>query len=292
MSLQAKPTVVVIARNEGANLRKTVQDLEDTLPGHGEIVVVDDGSSDGSADHLARRRGQVRLKRALGVGVARARNLGAAHARGDVLVFADAHIRLAAGWCQPLLDLLDDPGVGAAAPAVAGIRPRTQLGYGLTFQGPDLSVRWQRKRSSSPFAAPILPGCCHAMRKDTFEATGGWDEGMLHRGGVDNEYCVRLWLLGYRLLIAPQVEVRHLFRSKSPSPMRWDQYLHNHMRLAFLHLKPARVAKVVSAFRGFDEFGEAMLLLLGTNVAARRQYLAGRRRQDDDWFFERFRLRW
>ena len=41
------------------------------------------------------------------------------------------------------------------------------------------------------------------MRREVFEATKGWDEGMLLRGGVDNEGCVRFWLLGYELWIAP-----------------------------------------------------------------------------------------
>ena len=90
MSHVGSLSVIVISRNEGKELRRTVENLDDTLPEGGEIVVVDDGSTDGSADLLVQRRGRVKLHRKRSLGVARARNFGARHARGIKLVFADS----------------------------------------------------------------------------------------------------------------------------------------------------------------------------------------------------------
>src|SRR5882724_12371168 len=73
-------SIVVIARDEGAELRRTVENLRDTLPEGSEIVVVDDGSRDGCARFLNGRRNGIRLVRTAGLGVARARNLGSKHA--------------------------------------------------------------------------------------------------------------------------------------------------------------------------------------------------------------------
>src|ERR1700682_3583946 len=235
-------SVVVITRNEGEELRRTVENLDDTLPESAEIVVVDDGSTDGSPDHLA-LRGRVKLHRTHGLGVARARNFGVRHARGDTLVFADAHIRLGQFWWRPLTEILKDPRAGGAAPAIMKMPKVERKGYGLKLTGPDLKIAWLRKEGNAPFPAPILPGCCLAMRRDVFESSGGWDKGLLQRGGVDNEVSVRLWLFGFELMIAPEVVVRHLFRKESPYPVGWPQYLHNQLRLAFAHLNPRRLGR-------------------------------------------------
>ena len=133
-------SVVVISRNEGNELQRTVENFDDTLPPGSEIIVIDDGSTDGSADHLARRRGRIRLHRAQGYGVARARNFGARQARGNVIVYADAHLRLQPDWWRPMLDLLRNPKVGGVSPAIDGYRGGP-TGYGLTFKDLKLEVR-------------------------------------------------------------------------------------------------------------------------------------------------------
>ncbi len=286
-------SVVVISRNEGGFLRRTVENLEDTLPGDSEILVVDDGSIDGSADRLTRRRGRVRLVRSHGLGVAKARNFGGRQTTGDALIFADAHLGLDPFWWQPMLEQLENPRVGAVAPAIANLPATSIQGYGITFKGPEMEVKWIRTRPKGPAPAPILPGCCLAMRRDVFEAAGGgWDDGLLQRGNVDNEVSVRLWLLGYKLMVTPDVVIRHRFRKRSPYPVRWPQYLHNRLRLAFVHFNPARLGKVMASLRDYPGFGEALTLLVDGDITARRRQIIASRKRNDDWYFERFRLHW
>jgi glycosyltransferase involved in cell wall biosynthesis len=283
-------SVVVISRNEGNFLRRTVDNLIDTLPGDSEIIVIDDGSTDRSADRLPRR---VLLHRAKGLGVAKSRNFGGKHATGDILIFADAHLGLDANWWRPLTEQLEHPGVGAVAPGIAKWRDDGKYGWGIKFKGPQMEVSWFRRRPKGPTAVPILPGCCLAMRRDVFErAGGGWDNGLQQRGNVDNEVSVRLWLLGYELLIVPDVLVRHRFRKTSPFPVGWPQYLHNRLRLAFVHFGPERLARVVSSLRNYPGFGDAMALLVDGDAGARRRELFSLRVRDDDWYFDKFRLHW
>jgi glycosyltransferase involved in cell wall biosynthesis len=282
--------MVVISRNEGSFLRRTVENLIDTLPGNAEIIVVDDGSTDQSAEGLPRR---VRLYRTKGLGVAKSRTFGGQKARGDIFIFADAHLGLDAGWWRPLTDPLEDPRVGAVAPGVAKWKDDGEIGWGIRFQGPEMEVKWLRRRPKAPAAAPILPGCCLAMRRDVFERRGGgWDHGLHQRGNVDNEVSMRLWLLGYELLVVPEVVVRHRFRKVSPFPVGWPQYLHNRLRLAFVHFNAERLARVVSSLRQYPSFGEAMELLVDGNIGERRREIFSARARNDDWYFERFRLHW
>lgn len=285
-------SVVVISRNEGSYLKRTVENLSDTLPASAEIIVIDDASTDRSADGIA-RRGRIRLHRAKGLGVAKARNFGGQQARGDILIFADAHLGLDTDWWRPLTDRLQDPRVGAVAPGIAQWKGDGVIGWGIRFQGPRMEVKWLRRKPKEPAAVPILPGCCLAMRRDVFERPGGgWDHGLHQRGNVDNEVSMRLWLLGYELLVVPEVVIRHRFRKSSPFPVGWPQYLHNRLRLAFVHFNPERLAKVVSSLRQYPGFGEAMALLVEGNVGERRRQLFSVRARNDDWYFDRFRLHW
>lgn len=283
-----KLSVVVIARNEGAELVRTVKNLRATLPPRSELLVVDDGSRGRVA--LPPRSG--RIFHARGLGVARARNYGAERASGDVLVFADAHIRVDEGWWRPLLDVLENPTAGAASPAITHLPPTDHTGYGLSFKAPDLSVAWLPKKSDRPFPVPIIPGCCLAMRRETFDAVGGWDSGLMHRGGVDNELSVRMWTLGYDLYIHPAVICRHLFRAKSPYHVGWPEYLHNRLRLAMAHFSAPRMAKVVAALSTHPHFGAAMELVLAGATGRRRQEMLSRRVRTDNHFFRRFAIPW
>lgn len=286
-------SIIVISRNEGRYLQQTVENLDATLPRDAEILVVDDGSIDGSADFLSRRRGRIRLTRVKGLGVAKSRNLGVRLTTGEMLVFADAHLKLPAGWWEPLRDALSDPAVGAVAPGIRGTNPKHVAGYGITFRGPKMEVEWIRRKPAKPAEVPILPGCTLAMRRDVAErACGGWDNGLLQRGNVDNELSVRLWLLGYRLLVVPEVLVQHRFRKVSPFPVGWPEYLHNRLRLAFAHFSDERLGRVVSNLRGYPSFGAALRLVLDSDVCERRRELIEARSRNDDWYFDRFRLDW
>src|SRR5262245_60499203 len=107
-----KVSVVIITRNEGTELRETVTNFLDTLPeNQRELIVLDDGSTDGSAAFLE-DVGEVKLLHSDGMGVARARNFGASHATGDVILFSDAHVRAPQGWHRAIVDALRPEGVG------------------------------------------------------------------------------------------------------------------------------------------------------------------------------------
>ena len=289
--MPASLSVVVISRNEGRDLARTVENFDDTLPAGAEIIVIDDGSTDRSADRVPLRRGRITVQRVANHGVARARNLGARQARGGVIVYADAHLRLTADWWRPMLDVLDDPNVGGVAPAITGFRGG-RIGYGLTFKDSRLEVRWRRRKPRGAAAAPIIPGCCFATRRDVIEATGGWDERQLQRGNVDNEGCVRFWMLGYDRMMTPDTIVAHKFRRRSPYRVGWPEFMFNRLRLACVHFGPQRLGRVVGRLRNSPGFGEALALLAESDIAERRRELRARRVRDDDWYCDRFNMRW
>lgn len=205
-----------------------------------------------------------------------------------MLAFADAHIETPVGWWRPLVDALDDPRVGAAAPAIYDMNNPTAKGFGLQVTMPNLNPSFLFQRAQKPYAVPALPGCCFAIRRDVFDAIGGFDERLIDWGMVDSELAIRLWLLGYELFLIPDIEVGHLFREVLPYPVTRGSFLHNKLRLAFVHFSGSRLTAVIDALHREEDFSQAMAFLAESDVTTRRADVHRRRQHDDMWFFERF----
>ena len=286
-SMQPSISVVIPALNEGKYLARTVDNLRGTLPPNSEIVVVDDGSTDGCADSLSEDI-SLRVIRCLRLGSACARNVGARQATRDIVVFADAHIEAPPHWWVPLTDALRDSAVGAAAPVISVMGSQISKGYGMRWKGPDFGIEWLAPGADDPHPIGLAPGCMLAMRREVFHATGGFDDGMMLWGMEDSELSLRLWLLGYELRLVPSVEVAHLFREKHPYSIGWTCVIHNMLRVAFSHFKSERIRQVIQTLKGYRDFSDALALLAVGDVQARREFLHAQRRRDDDWFFQRF----
>jgi GT2 family glycosyltransferase len=254
--------------------------------------VVDDGSADACADFLATGRGAAKLYRTANLGISAARNHGALHSTGDFLIFCDAHLDMDAGWWKPMVELLRNPRVGAVAPVVADMNEPDRKGYGLRLEGPDPSEEWFADPVSGARTIPLMSGCCIGMRRDTFEATGGFDAGMICWGSEDTELSLRFWLLGYEVWLAPGAEIRHLFREAHPYKVQWTWVIHNKLRLAHLHFGSDRLKRVTNALREYEVFNEALAMVKHSDAPRLRKEFASSRVRGDEWFFETFGPRW
>jgi GT2 family glycosyltransferase len=289
-----------VSLNEGESLRRTVDNLVESLPEDGEIIVVDDGSVDGSADFLNAGYKRVELLRpAERLGSARGRNFGAAHARGEVLVFCDAHVATSPNWAPPLLAALLRPEVGAVMPTLRVMRypddyismqpSKEARGYGLRWRDAALSVDWLGCKGPKPYAVPLLGAAFMAARRNVFAATGGFDDGIVTAGTEDAEFSLRLWTLGFECLVVPEVDVAHRFRNERPYQIDWETVLYNKLRLASMHFGAERKQRVVEQLRRNAAFARASARLSPSDIEEQRQRLHSLRRYDDDWFFDRFR---
>jgi len=290
-------SIVVPARNEAENLSDTVGCLLETSGDAAfEIVVVDDGSEDGSgaaADQRFAGDPRVRVLRAEGLGAARARNLGAQAAYGEILVFLDGHCWCPPGWLAELTAPLADPRIGLTGPAFADLlSDHGARGYGVAWPGPDLSMSWLDRQADTPYPVPLLPGGCGALRRDLFDRLGGFDAGMGCWGFEGEELSLNVWLSGYEVWIVPDCLVRHLFRARHPYPVVPADVLHNRLRLASVHFSGQRLARVIERCHAEPEFGHALAALIQGDTAQRRSVCRETRVRDDDWWCRRFALSW
>lgn len=281
-------SVIIPSRDEGEFLTATVQSVLASEGPAFEVIVVDDGSRrpadlHGRWPHVTQIEGP-------GLGVAPARNLGAASARGRYLVFIDAHVEVPPDWLERVeRAFAGAPGLAAVSPGIASYDDPRAVGFGLTWDD-RLRVRWLPRPDAGVVEVPLLPGGCLAVRKAVFDRVGGFNRGFRGHGYDDQEFSLRLWLMGHRLGCLRDVVVLHRFRTDFPYPVDPEQSLYNLLRMALSHFGQARLARVLSLVQETTTLAPLMArLLTDDTLEDRRRWLAVRL-HDDDWFMRRFAI--
>lgn len=286
-------SVVIPAHNERENLADTVDCvLESAGDLAVEVIVVDDGSTDGSGENVRQHfehDSAVSVLRGENLGVPGARNLGARHAQGEVLIFLDAHCYTPPGWMQRLIAPLEKPGVGIVGPAIANLaQPDNPAGCGAVWSSAALDWKWLPCLKADVYPVPLLPGGCQAVRRADFVRLGGFDAGMTRWGSQDYELTLHFWLMGYEAVGQPRSVIYHLFHDHARYRVDYDGVIYNRLRLALLHFSDERCARVIDHLRGVPGFSGAIMRLLSSDTIQRREQLRRECCRDDDWYFSFF----
>ena len=206
-------SVIIPVHNGGGNFRACLLSLQAADPPPHEIIVVSDGGSDGSG-RLAEKFGVKVLRIPNPEGPARARNMGAHHAKGDILFFVDADVTIR----PDAMDRVSAAFKNDTAPAaIFGAYDDEPLETNFLSQYKNLFhhyVHHVAKREASTFW-----GACGAIRRDLFLMMGGFNEEYRRRlrkstpgTSEDIELGYRLKKSGYRIELVKELKVKHLKR--------------------------------------------------------------------------------
>ncbi len=210
-----RTSVVVVSHQSLDQLRRCVEALRRCAePAHPiELIIVDNGSTDGSAEWLEQQDDVVLLRNESNLGAPRARNQALAHARGAWVAFLDSDAMVTPGW---LGRLLHHGAVDAGAACVGPVTNRAAHGQAIEAEG--LGTVEARdalaasRRAERPLAcryASLMSSFCILVRRSTIDRIGGFDERFGPWGFEDDDFTLRARLAGGRLRVAQDVFVEH-----------------------------------------------------------------------------------
>jgi GT2 family glycosyltransferase len=220
--------VVIVSWNGRMDLERCLASLFDAPPAvpH-SIVVVDNGSDDGSADMVAGRYPAVQLIRsAENLGFAGGNNLALREADSDLILLLNPDTIVPAGAIDALLArLMAHPTAAAAGPRIIDGDGEPELSFGRM---PTPLTEARRKLTSWLYGARVPPfpalvrrmtarertvdwvtGACLLVRRDRAEAVGFLDE-RFRLYWEDVDFCAALRARGWTILFTPAAQILHL----------------------------------------------------------------------------------
>jgi glycosyltransferase involved in cell wall biosynthesis len=210
-------SVIVCTRDRRPGLMQCLMSITDSArasawPVEMEIVVVDDGSEDGTAEAVqafagSARDALIRLVRQPGLGLSVARNTGVSAAKGELLAFIDDDCIASPAYIAELVARF----AGERELVLRGGRVLLgdPLDAPLTINPSNQTQRLQRREDVGGF----ILGCNMAMRREVLDTLGPFDErlgaGSRLRSGEDTDLLIRALLAGIPLEFTGDMTVHH-----------------------------------------------------------------------------------
>lgn len=207
-------SIVIPTYNQLQHVRECVRSIGLFTPQPHEIIVVDNGSADGTGDWLRGERRNLRFAAFdRNLGFAGAVNQGLRMARGSSIVILNNDTLVTANWLGNLLACIySSPHVGLAGPVTNYISGEQLIpvSYETTEQMHAFAAEHNRADPGKWRTVTRITGFCLAMRRDVLDNLGYMDEGFEVGNCEDDDYGLRARLLGYDLVVAGDAFIHHV----------------------------------------------------------------------------------
>lgn len=254
-------SIIIVSYNARADLEQCLQSIAAAPPrASHDVIVVDNGSTDGSAGSAARLGAHV-IENEANLGFARANNIGIRASRGTTLLLLNSDTLMPPGGIDAMLDILTQrPDVAVVGPRLVDAAGRSELSFGRMI-GP--FAEWRQKRLVRGHArhdprmtarveemthreqiVDWVSGACLLVRRVDAEAVGLLDERyFMYTEDVD--FCAAIRARGRSVLFTPRVEIVHLRGRSAATAAAQTAAAYARSRLAFYEKHHPRWAPVL-----------------------------------------------
>lgn len=210
-------SIVMLTRNDIEWAPRALRACLDHTDPCYELIVVDNGSTDGTAQFLSSRLiGAHVLLTGRNLGFGMGNNLGASYAVGEFVLFLNSDALVHPGWLRPLLArIVEHDTVAAVGPRFLNLDGSLQsagallsrAGATLTYGNGD-----DPERPEYIFARSVdySAGACLLLRRSAFNEVGGFDPAFGLVYFEDADLCLALWQHGHRVVYEPRSSVTHV----------------------------------------------------------------------------------
>ena len=210
-------SIVMLTFNELDCTRECLESIERNTPEPHEVILVDNGSSDGTLPYLrelcAGKSGYRLIENGENLGFAAGCNIGMRQAKGGRILLLNNDVVVTRGWLAGMIDSLErEPGAGIAGPMtneIAGPQRVPEAGYRSMAELEDFAGSFRGSNFGRRIPAERVVGFCMLFGRQVLEAVGELDTRFGSGNFEDDDFCLRAALAGFGCVIAGDVFIHH-----------------------------------------------------------------------------------
>ncbi len=210
-------SIIILTFNQLKHTKLCLKSIKEHTQQPHELIIVDNGSTDGTMDYLREYVGNHTNTRVVSnaenLGFAAGNNQGLAVAKGDYLLLLNNDTIVTEGWLTRLLSVFDRyPEAGIVGPVssnISGPQLVTDASYQTLEQMHRFARKWSAEHRGQTTELLRVVGFCLLAKREVVERIGGLYEEYGSGNFEDDDFCLRARAAGYKALIARDSFVHH-----------------------------------------------------------------------------------
>jgi len=206
-------SIVIPVFNQLYFTKISLESLQKTIPDDVKIIVIDNGSTDGTGEYLATLHGVRVMRNSDNLGCACAWNQGVNTTQSEWVVISNNDVIVSPGWLEGLLSFAEEVGADVVSPAIR----EGEYNYDIVQYSKDFI-----ERMACVSRIGVAQGVCFMVRRYVFERIGLFDENFKIGQFEDADFFRRAKIAGFTLITTGRSFIHH-FSSITQDSIRKDE---------------------------------------------------------------------